>query len=110
MREGNRVCGASFVPLAALKLQIPPSVASLTLFLLVCVAGQPGARPTVYVRGIIRISYGAGMGRRGGGVRGGKDQQRWLQRRDCAEAKEIHGTKRKRWVEKVGLLLEACFK
>lgn len=27
-----------------------------------CVAGQSGARPTVYVRGIIRISYGAARG------------------------------------------------
>ena len=43
-------------------------------------AGQPGARPTVYVRGIIRISYGAGKGEGGKERRGeerGKDQQKW---------------------------------
>lgn len=33
-----------------------------SLFLLACVAGQRGASPTVYVRGIIRISDGAGRG------------------------------------------------
>lgn len=70
MREANRVCGASFVPLAPLQLKNPPPIFSLTLLMLACVAGQSGARPTVYVRGIIRISYGAGW--RGGGIsRGG---------------------------------------
>lgn len=41
--------------------------------LLACVAGQSGARPTVYVRGIIRISYGAGKGR---GKRGGMEEEK----------------------------------
>lgn len=62
MREANRVCGASFVPLGPLHLKNPPPIFSLALLVLACVAGQPGARPTVYVRGIIRISYGAGRG------------------------------------------------
>lgn len=60
MKEGNRVCGASFVPLGPFQLKNPPPIFSLTLLLLACVAGQSGARPTVYVRGIISISYGAG--------------------------------------------------
>lgn len=55
------------MPLGRLQLGNPPKASSLTLFLLACVAGQPGARPTVYVRGIIRISYGAGRGEGGEG-------------------------------------------
>ena len=38
----------------------------------VSVAGQSGARHTVYVRGIIRISYGAGWRQGGGGGGGGR--------------------------------------
>lgn len=72
MRKGNRVCGASFAPLGLLQLKNPAPISFLTLFLLACVAGQPGARPTVYVRGIIRISYGAG---KGGGERGGMEEK-----------------------------------
>lgn len=58
-----------FVPLGPLQLKNPPPIFSLTLLLLVCVAGQSGARPMVYVRGIIRISYGPGRGEGGEGKR-----------------------------------------
>lgn len=51
-----------FVPLGLLQLKNPPPISSLTLLLLACVAGQSGARPTDYVRSILRISYGAGRG------------------------------------------------
>lgn len=56
-----------FASLGLLQPKNPFPISSLTLFLLACVAGQPGARPTVYVRGIIRISYRArkGEGREG---------------------------------------------
>lgn len=97
MRKGNRLCGASFAPLGL--FQLTP-VSSATLFLLACVAGKPGARPTVYVRGIIRISYGAGRGR---------GQQRWVQRRELGQ-KEIDGRERRRRVRKTGRLLETCLK
>lgn len=69
------------MPLGLLQLKNPPAIPSLTLFLLAYVAGQPGARPTVYVRGIIRISYGAGRGEQRGRVEE-KISRGGVQRRD----------------------------
>lgn len=90
MRKGNRVCGASFAPLGLLQLKNPPPISFLTPFLLACVAGQPGARPRVYVRGIIRISYGAGKGE-------GKEGE-WRKRSAEVGAEEgLSAGKRDRW-------------
>lgn len=61
MRKGNRVCGASFLPLRLLQLKNLPPISSLSPR-----SWQPYARPTFYVRGILRISYGAGGGDRVG--------------------------------------------
>lgn len=93
MREGNRVCGASFVSLAPLRRKDAPPFASLPQLLLACEAGQSGARPAVYVRGIIRISYGAGRGK-----------QKWREekRKRSAEvgAEEgVRASRRDRWLK-----------
>lgn len=111
MREGNRVCGASFVPLGPLQLKNPPLVDSLapTTLLLACVAGQSGARTTVYVRGIIRISYRAGRGegewrKRSAevGCRGGTESEQTRERWWRAE-REGGG-------RKIGRLPQTCLK
>lgn len=69
------------MPLGPLQLKNPPPISSLTLLLLACVAGQPGARPTVYVRGIIRISYGRGRREGGGDGMEGEISRGGVQRR-----------------------------
>ena len=89
------------MPLGPLQLKNPPPISSLTLLLLACAAGQTGARPAVYVRGIIRISYG--RGRRGGGLKGEISSRGGVQ---------IDGRERKGkggW-EKIGGLPETCLK
>lgn len=52
--------------------------------------GQSGARPTVYVRGIIRISYGAGRGEGGEGE--WRKSRVGVQRRE--QANNIYGGER----------------
>lgn len=97
--------------LAPYNLRILLESTSLTLLLIACVTGQPGDRPTVYVRGIIRISYGAG---RGEGAEG-----EWRKRSAEVEcrggtesepANEIDGRERKRRVGEMGWLPETCLK
>lgn len=55
-------------PFGPFRPQNSPPISSPTLLPLACAADQSVARPTVYVTGIIRISYGAGKA--GGGLEG----------------------------------------
>lgn len=103
MRKGNGVCGASFASLGLLQPKEPLPILALTLFLLACEAGQSGARPTVYVRGIIRISYRA---RKGGGKRRGTEGKISRSGTERGEQREMGGRGEIGRLRKAGLKIK----